>query len=109
MNKYEEAFENIKATQKKVYHGPTYDDGFSNFDDYEETIGPDLDDLEVIKELVDKATPKKPIVVPKLFTDYNGVHNWVDQLYCPICGSAVIYGRCCQNNDCRQAIDWDRK
>lgn len=60
-----------------------------------------------VQELVDKATPKKPKVVPEPYD--NGITDdirYIDLNYCDTCGSLLQTGKCCLNNDCRQAIDW---
>lgn len=49
-------------------------------------------ELETLKELVDRATPMKPIVKNM-------------KLYCPRCGARLQSHKGCSNNDCRQAID----
>lgn len=90
MNKYQKAFENIKNECAK-YH---------NFDI--------VDDFETLKELVDKATPKK-------------VKNMNDQLNfktgdfeyrsgeCPVCGKENGCNEFNENEYCRgcgQKLDW---
>ena len=59
---------------------------------------------ETLQELVDKATPKKPII--QTFKQAFGNHKLVNFSFCPVCRARVEVGRCCSNNDCRQAIDW---
>ena len=77
MNKYQRALDDL-------------DDGFHNLNNN------DVDKIvAVFKELVDKATPKKP---PK--------H---DKAVCPTCNSKANYGHpyteyCCH---CGQALDWN--
>lgn len=58
--------------------------------------------VKKIQELVDKATPKKPnnITIPKRFGS--------KYIACPTCGKGLTSGRCCSNNECRQAIDWSK-
>ena len=61
----------------------------------------DLDEKDelIIKELLDRAVPKKPMVNP----------IFIHQRLCPICQSLVFQGRCCSNSACRQAIDWSKE
>lgn len=58
----------------------------------------------LLKELVDKATPKKPI--KRVLKRFEGDRCIVD--VCPICDSELYYGQSCSNNKCRQAIDWSK-
>lgn len=63
---------------------------------------------DVLQELVDKATPKKPIVEAKE-TKYkkSTIHEHIP--HCPICNTRLfLIGACCPNNECRQAIDWSK-
>lgn len=59
---------------------------------------------DVLQELVDKATPKKPIKEELVdfceddFTRYS----------CPICNYTLKTNHSCSNNECRQAIDWSK-
>ena len=64
--------------------------------------------MELLEELVEKATPKKPLVVSVEFSTYEEPDCWIDVYKCPSCEKDVYYDRCCQNNDCRQAIDWGK-
>ena len=52
---------------------------------------------EVFVKLVERATPKKAIKV-------KGVQGIYYE--CPVCGNQVIQNHCCDNNECRQALDW---
>ena len=60
----------------------------------------DLERVEVLQELIDKATPKKakPLYLPLVFTPYR----------CPCCGTLLNSKKekfnYCHN--CGQAIDW---
>ena len=87
MNKYQEALNAIKTEPKmQDYYG-----------DYINFFDKDDEDIALLQELVDKATPKKPI-----------------DSFCPICGSydievnIVRIGWEKQKHcpDCGQAIDW---
>lgn len=68
----------------------------------------DLKKVEVLQELVDKATPKKPINRINYRTDINAY-------YCPNCNGFICnyYDKdnecddyCC---NCGQALDWSKK
>ena len=58
--------------------------------------------LNIIKELVNKSTPMKPIN-----THYNTHGNllWGD---CPICKNKTIAFRNCNMPECSQALDWSK-
>ena len=57
-------------------------------------------ELKLIKELVDKETPMKPVKNDKLS------HDQFSDL-CPVCGKTLLYKSAgCHNNECRQRIDW---
>lgn len=62
------------------------------------------DSYFTLQELVDKATPKKPM--QQTFKQAFGDHKLVSLSFCPVCRERVEVGNCCSNNDCRQAIDW---
>jgi len=53
--------------------------------------------FKAIMELVERATPKKPKIID--CEDYT-------LAYCPVCYNEVVIGECCNDNDCRQALDW---
>lgn len=75
MNKYEEAYQRLT---NRIYKNDHIEDVYK--------------DLEVLGELVDKATPKKPIL---------GYYEYV----CPTCNNSVaIYLNHC--NCCGQKLDW---
>ena len=63
------------------------------------------DNVKIIQELVDKATPKEPIIQTFKQAFGSGYH---DVYFCPKCMSRIdaISKSCCSNNECRQAIDW---
>lgn len=62
------------------------------------------EEFDVLQELVDRATPKKPIKEELVdfceddFTRYS----------CPICNYTLKTNHSCSNNECRQAIDWSK-
>lgn len=87
MNKYEEAKSNIVNTLARIVSCQVYKNQFSH-------------NLDVLGELVEKATPKKPI---GKYTQYK----------CPVCGRRVRSGKgssshirdnVCQR--CYQVLDW---
>lgn len=82
MNKYQEALDFLRNKAKT-----------SSKSDYEIL----LFHLDVIEELVDKATPNKPI--------YN---EEIDEYRCKQCGHLVIEGWRAKNycSNCGQALDW---
>ena len=60
-------------------------------------------EINVLQELVNKATPKKPIV-QTFKSPY--LKSYINKGFCPQCNQEVEEDNCCSNNDCRQAIDW---
>ena len=89
-NKYQEALDIINTSDDEKF----IKDSRAYFDEYK------INPVSVIQELVDKATPKKPI---GKYTDYK----------CPICGRRVRSGKgssshqrdnVCQR--CYQVLDW---
>lgn len=75
------------------------------------------EDVEVLQELVDKATPKRPILnkiwededTKNIYDEYGRINEML--CVCPNCGESDIYNfeynkrfKCCSN--CGQAIDW---
>ncbi len=96
MNKYQKAFEQTR----KVVTADT------------------LDAFTTLKELVDKATPKKPILheffndIETIYNSYGGINESV--VCCPNCRKQHIFDfeynhefNYCAN--CGQAIDWSDK
>ena len=62
------------------------------------------EDALTLQELVDKATPKKPIYrIPDLVNPFREPEELA---HCPNCNWQLNYHYGCQNNNCRQAIDW---
>lgn len=88
--KYQEALNKLKPNGHDVIH---HEDGWWSRQN---------DAINSMQELVDKAIPKKPIEV-RLPKRWGGSY-----LSCPTCRSGLTNGRCCSNNDCRQAIDWSK-
>jgi hypothetical protein len=78
MNKYQEALNELAS--------------YYDYDDYP----------KILQELVDKATPKKPI---KRICKRIGGGKIIEDC-CPVCKSRLYYSAACCNNNCRQAIDW---
>ena len=96
MNKYQEALKTFKHVIRKLC---SLDDTY-----YQEEF--ELEE-KALQELVDKATPKMPKVSQEPYDD--GITDdirYIDLNYCDTCGSLLTAGKCCSNNDCRQAIDW---
>ena len=85
MNKYQEALYELSIqTDKEV----VFQEQINGF-------------VSVLQELVDRATPKKPILKISKWSG-RGTHS------CPVCDWDVFKSQCCSNNDCRQAIDWNK-
>ena len=72
------------------------------------------EDVEVLQELVDKATPKKP--VPVCFEPEEEWDNEEELYNCPNCGEPLPYNfdydypiknKCCL--ECQQVLDWSEK
>lgn len=100
MSKYQEAF-------KRIIN-----------DDYLNANGNQYDlDVKLIEELVDKATPKRPILnkiwededTKNIYDEYGRINETL--CVCPNCGESDIYDfeyntrfKCCSN--CGQRIDW---
>ncbi|MFQ6794696.1 MAG: hypothetical protein ACLRT4_18215 [Thomasclavelia sp.] len=104
MNKYQEAYKRISKDDYSSYHG------VNNAKKRQK-------DFDLIKRLVDKATPKKPCF-DKLYKDEETTsiydeNGWIDPILCicPNCGKKAIHDfeydenfKHCTN--CGQAIDW---
>ena len=87
MNREQKALDNIR-----FYCGHANCDGYLNPKVFEE--------LNVIQELVDKATPKKVII--KKYGDFN-----IGDYYCPHCNQQIneeFEPKYCK--DCGKALDW---
>ena len=94
MNKYQEALDTI--TETLINCGRTKDLP-------DETILKEQNELNLLKELVNKATPKKVIVKKSQL----GYGIWRESRYCPNCQSNLTYKfgyRYCHK--CGQALDW---
>ena len=85
MNKYQETLNNVK----KVY---------VESDHYDE------EDIRLLQELVDKATPKK--IIPRWRTGYGPKLYYPKSFHCPSCGRKLridqFYKWC---PDCNQALE----
>lgn len=99
MNKYQEAYERIECVEIYEYAGARFP-VFEMKTDYKS-------DLDVLKELVDRATPKKVIFTNVDITthadEFRIIKRWKN---CPICQSKAI-GNYCQN--CGQFLDWSEE
>ncbi len=52
MDKYAEALNSISSYE--IWHAPTYEDGYHNFDDYTEYPFSDSEDIKILSELITK-------------------------------------------------------
>lgn len=87
MNKYQEALRDMEKLYIDKYNNGKIDEiGFCRI------VAP-------FQELVDRATPKKPI-------GRNERHEFEIKYYCPTCDTRINVYECCRDNNCRQAIDW---
>lgn len=95
MNKYQEAFSNM----------------CKDLLDFESDNVPRTtdQDYDLIKELVDREIPKKPIVVEHRFKTMmgRGLENAVTQKSCPECGlNLTSLGKITYCQICGQKLDW---
>ena len=101
MNKYQEAYETIENIEIYEYAGARFPT-FEMKTDYKS-------DLDVLKELIDRATPKKVKVVPSDRLRFDGL--------CPNCDRPLFDGsdmffkekRYQFCDYCGQALDWSDK
>lgn len=108
-SKYQEALDRVKGTYKVIC------DEF-NLKDLAIKMN---EDVEVLQELVDKATPRNPSLsktwededTKTIYDEYGRINEML--CVCPNCGKSTIYDfeynkrfKCCSN--CGQAIDWGR-
>ena len=96
MNKYQEALANI-----------LFYCGHANYDKY---LNPKVfEELKIIQELVDKATPKKVIIRAILYCNCNNGECDNGFIYhCPVCNICDVENmNYCP--DCGQALDWSGK
>lgn len=84
MNKYQEALERLKEMAIRNVYG-------SYMGEYQEEFA---EETQLFQELVDRATPKKVVVVTRL-REFG--------YRCPVCNSGVGADYC---KNCGQAIDW---
>lgn len=89
MNKYQEALDSFEET----FRNATLDDDLTN------------ERQDLLQELVDKATPMKPIV--QTFKRVFGGGGYIDKFFCPYCKSEVKENE--HHCRCGQAIDWDEE
>lgn len=95
MNKYERALEILSASEQQAWK--------EGYDVY------DLQEVkDLLKELVEKATPKKPTFSEE---KYEGIFNdRVQLLVCPICKRRMRYfNRVRYCPFCGQALSWDEE
>ena len=65
-------------------------------------------DWDLLQELVDRATPMRPVIEQGALSYYSGVGLCRDYYVCPKCGEEVGRGDNKANHcpDCGQVIDW---
>lgn len=97
MNKYQEALDRISEGTTIQHFATTDEDGYSNFDDYDEYIKPDESDIATLQELVDKETPKKPLPPKDTFFLHQCPNCKVDFI-----GSSIVRCQCGQKIDCSE-------
>lgn len=95
LNEYQEALNSIGET----FHDATVTKDGGDLSKYFEI-------KETLQELVDRATPMKPII-RTTYDDDCGMNLFISS--CPKCGCEVQFGGCCQSNECRQKIDWSNE
>lgn len=98
MSKYQEAKDNIVNTLARQIDYKTYKNLYSK-------------DFDTLQELVDKATPKKPV---RVCCEPEEEWDTGEELYnCPNCGEPLPYNfdydypiknKCCL--ECQQVLDW---
>lgn len=98
MSKYQEAKDNIVNTLARQIDYKTYKNLYSK-------------DFDTLQELVDKATPKKPV---RVCCEPEEEWDKEEELYnCPNCGEPLPYNfdydypiknKCCL--ECQQVLDW---
>lgn len=92
MNKYEEAYESVYQLMCELEGIKTGVDVHCLYDE----------DLEMLKELVEKETPKMPTDIPSWHIPKHGK--------CPNCGGFVVLT--CSNDRCRvcgQMLKWEEE
>ena len=104
-SKYQEAKSNIVNTLVRQIGYEAYKNLYS-------------EDFDTLQELVDKATPKRPILnkiwededTKTIYDEYGRINETL--CVCPNCGESDIYDfeyntrfKCCSN--CGQVIDWN--
>ena len=97
-SKYQEAKDNIVNTLARQIDYKTYKNLYSK-------------DFDILQELVDKATPKKPV---RVCCEPEEEWDNEEEIYnCPNCGEPLPYNfdydyqiknKCCL--ECRQVLDW---
>lgn len=61
--------------------------------------------FDVLQELVDRATPMKPLYkIP----EHKRRKDGEELAHCPVCEWQLNWKYGCQNNKCRQCIDWSK-
>lgn len=105
MKDYQEELDNIRELKTKMYVDFVYRVATKvSMIQLESAID---DNLNTLQELVDKATPKKPI-----YRIADIVSRWGEKEkmpHCPNCDWELSWYYGCSNNNCRQAIDWSEE
>ena len=90
-SEYQEALDRIKSQRVKV-----------NSWEYR-AFADKNSDLDTLQELVDRATPMKPLYkIP----EHKRRKDGEELSHCPVCEWQLNCKYGCQNNKCRQCIDW---
>lgn len=91
MNKYQEAYERL--SKRTFKHYKTFEEVF--------------DDIDILGELVKKATPKKPLLRKDGYDDGSEICDTWD---CPNCGETFVIeddaDKCNYCPNCSQKLDW---
>jgi len=107
VNKFQEALDELEgnAVQQQQSHVGIYKNGENaNINGINKMIGYS----QTLQELVDRATPMKPHITFRYTTPIFEEMHEVKEERCPNCYWLLYRDWSCVNNDCRQAIDWEK-
>ncbi len=65
--------------------------------------------VHTFENLVNNSIPMKPILVEEEIGGEDRESIYIKMYTCPVCYEHVYFDRCCQNNKCRQCLDWSKK